>query len=96
MRYMNAHNGNKLNVAIAQNGIFLRFFAAATYGASGFFGGGPAGAAALGVVAGALEVVAGVDPLVAGVEADDPPSAAARRSAERFRRCSGISVTPSR
>jgi hypothetical protein len=33
--YKNAHKGNKLKVAIAQNGIFLRLFAAATRGVSG-------------------------------------------------------------
>ena len=42
---MNAHSGNVLSVANAQNGIFLRAFAAATTGMSGFGGGGPAGAA---------------------------------------------------
>jgi hypothetical protein len=28
--YMNAHNGRRLRVAIAQNGIFFRVFAATT------------------------------------------------------------------
>ena len=58
--YMNAHNGNVLSVANAQNGIFLRAFAAATTGMSGFGGGGPAGAAggAAGVgTAGAVDAV---------------------------------------
>ena len=43
--YMNAHSGNVLSVANAQNGIFLRALAAATTGMSGFGGGGPTGAA---------------------------------------------------
>src|SRR3954452_23798374 len=99
--YMNPQIGNRLSVAIAQNGIFRRRLAAAMYGGSGFGGGATAGVplGALAGVAGAA--AAGVeDSTVAGVAAaagaspgaDSPPSAA-RRSFERFSRCSGISVT---
>src|SRR6187401_1233843 len=48
--YMNTHNGMMLSVAIAQNGIFLRRFAAAMYGGSGLTG-GAAGAAFAGPAA---------------------------------------------
>src|SRR6478736_4138931 len=44
--YMNIHSGRMLNAIIAQTGIFLRVFAAAMYGGSGFGGGGGAAAAA--------------------------------------------------
>ena len=40
---MNNQIGIRLRAAIAQNGILGRFFAAATYGGSGFGGGGGAG-----------------------------------------------------
>src|SRR4051794_12237895 len=102
---MNAHSGNVLSVANAQNGIFLRAFAAATTGMSGLGGGGPTGCAgpADGVrTAGADDVVAGVvpgdgaSPSADGVPPSDaglPPSACARAALLRFSRCSGISVT---
>ena len=44
--YMNSQIGIRLSAAIAQNGIFGRDLAAATYGGSGLGGGGGAGAAA--------------------------------------------------
>src|SRR6188474_2684668 len=43
--YMNTQTGRMLSVAIAQNGIFWRSFAAAMNGASGFGGGGATGCA---------------------------------------------------
>ena len=46
--YMNTHTGRMLRVAIAQNGIFLRAFAAATTGMSGFGGRRPVPAALCG------------------------------------------------
>jgi hypothetical protein len=65
--------GSRLSVAIAQNGIFLRLFAAATYGGSGLGGGGAAGAALAGAAAGAAGVlaatVAGAFSLAAGASA---------------------------
>ncbi len=42
MRYNIAHNGRRLKVAMAQNGIFLRDLAATTYDGSGGGGGGAA------------------------------------------------------
>src|SRR5882672_1329770 len=92
--------GSKLSVAIAQNGIFLRLFAAAMNAGSGLGGGGAAGAARAGVAAGCATAAAadastfaGVA-VVAGASAGaDSPSSAARRSLDRFSRCSGISVT---
>src|SRR6056297_587752 len=107
--YMNAHSGMRLSVAIAQNGILRRCLAACTYTGSGFGGGGAAGAGAgvraggpdaagagvagvvvAGVVAG--EVEAAASPAGASV-ASSPWPIAERRSRDRFRRCSGISVT---
>src|SRR6478609_10615605 len=105
---MHAHTGMRLSVAMAQNGIFLRRFAAATYGGSGLTGGAAGGAAAAPRAAGALDVaaaagvagfvVAGVAAGVAAASAagasESPPCPmAARRSRDRLRRCSGISVT---
>ena len=108
---MNPHTGIRLSVAIAQNGIFLRRFAAATYGGSGLTGGaaGAAGAApraagaldvaatagvAAPVVAGVVAAVAGVDAASAAGASESPPCPMAdRRSRDRLRRCSGISVT---
>ena len=106
--YMNAHTGIRLSVAIAQNGILRRCLAACTYTGSGLGGGGAAGAGAAvraggpdaagaaagvvaaGVVAGAFEVAAAS----LGASAASPPwPIAERRSRDRFRRCSGISVT---
>ena len=106
--YMNSQIGIRLSAAIAQNGIFGRLFAAATYGGSGFGGGGGAGAAAALRPAGAAGAAAAsgvAGALAAGVAAwpSSPPAAspswppprpsAARRSRDRFSRCSGISVT---
>ena len=105
---MNTHSGSRLSADIAQNGIFLRRLAAATYGGSGFGGGGGgrqrgglarrpdrsvAAAAAAGVAAPVVAgVAAGASPPLAA--ASSPPSPrAARRSRDRFSRCSGISVT---
>ena len=96
---MKAHSGRVLNVANAQNGIFLRDFAAATTALSGFGGGGPTGAgggAAGAGTAGALAaVVAAAVPGAAGAlsAAGAPPSACALAAWLRFSRCSGISVT---
>jgi hypothetical protein len=104
---MNAQTGIRLSVAIAHHGILRRCFAASTYTGSGFGAGGAgvggagvraggpdaagvaAGAAAGVVVAGAFE--AGAAPL--GASAASPWPIAERRSRDRFRRCSGISVT---
>src|SRR6476469_2382905 len=97
--------GMRLRVAIAQNGILRRRFAATTYGGSGLTGGagGTAGAPVRGagpVAAGAAAaVVAGADEAAfagavsAGVSGSPPWPIAARRSRDRLRRCSGISVT---
>ena len=105
---MNPHTGIRLSVAIAQNGIFLRCFAACTYTGSGVARGGAGGAgaavrgagpvdagAAAAVVAGAEAfVVAGVlDGAESPVAASSPWPIAERRSRDRLRRCSGISVT---
>src|SRR5262245_41672272 len=106
--YMNAQIGISDNAAIAQIGIFGRRFAAAMYGGSGLGGGasvgagparrpaGPAGAAAAGVaaavVAGAAVGAASAAASPLGGASPPPSPSAARRSRERFRRCSGISV----
>ena len=89
MRYNAAHAGNKASPAIAQNGIFLRDLAAATYGGSATTGFGAGASAAFAGVAGVA--TAGVDDGALSPEAS--PDASARRALERFRRCSGISVT---
>ena len=80
-------------MAIAQYGIRPRDFAAATWGASGT-------AATVTGSAGTAAFTAGVAAAAGTGAADDSPPLApdesppeARRSRERFRRCSGISVT---
>src|SRR5688500_13100486 len=102
--YMKRMSGISASVDIAHHGILLRCFAAATNGGSGLTTGaaGLAGAAALaGAGVAAAAVVAGVaEAGVAGepagsAGADSAPLSAARRSRERFSRCSGISVTNS-
>jgi hypothetical protein len=85
-----------LSVAIAQNGIFCRRFAAATYGGSGFGGGGATDAA--GAVGAGAGFGAGDDDVVAGALAAGASAGAASPVAFAFaawlrlRRCSGISV----
>src|SRR5262245_19402404 len=87
---------------MAQYGIFFRRLAAAMYGGSG---GGGAGGATLASSTGAGDAAAGDAGVAAAagtVAAHEAPSSdagaspprpsAARRSRERFRRCSGISV----
>ena len=105
--YMNSPAAAWLSAAIAQNGIFLRFLAAATYGgrASAEAAGPPVRAALRptgplgggGVAAAAGVVAAGsrrAHPAPPAADASSPPSpSAARRSRDRFSRCSGISVT---
>ena len=106
--YMNSHSGIRLSAAIAQNGIFLRRLAAATYGGSGFGGGAGAGAAAALRAAGPLggggarpvrrrrwwpAPAAGASAAAGRRRRRHPSPRAARRSRERFSRCSGISVT---
>ena len=106
--YMNSQTGSRLRLSIAQNGIFWRDFAAATYGGSGFGGGGGAaaaaalrptgplgGAAAAGAAAAVVAGVAaaGASPPAAGRVVAPEAEHAARRSRDRFSRCSGISVT---
>ena len=89
-KYMKAQIGSKAKPDIAQNGILRRSLAAFTYAGSGFstFTEGAAEA-----FAGAADsVLAGVE-LATGVPPDASPEASARRALERFRRCSGISVT---
>ena len=88
MRYNIAHAGRSAKLVIAQNGIFLRVLAATTYAGSGItaFGAGASFAFA-GAVDAAGVATAGVLSLVLS------PDASARRALERFRRCSGISVT---
>mgnify|MGYP003342616905 CR=1 FL=1 len=82
---MNAHTGNKLSVAIAQNGIFLRDFAATTYAGSGFGGGG--GAASTAIAGAADEVAAFATSFDAGASpVGVPPSSTVRRSFDRLRR----------
>ncbi len=93
---MNAQIGINDSAAIAQNGIFARDLAAATYGGSGLGGGASAGAAAAfrptgpagGAAAGVAAVVAGV----AAGSASAAPSAARRRFAtSEPQRCSAVS-----
>jgi hypothetical protein len=108
---MNPHSGIRLNAATAQNGIFRLLLAAATTGESGFGGGASAGAdaparragpLAIGAAGAAAAAGAGVPSEAASEEVDDsppsalPPVSCARRSRERLRRCSGISVTAGR
>ena len=103
---MNIQIGSRLSAPIAQNGIFGRLLAAAMYGGSGGGGGGGAAAAAALRGVGPEGAAGAASPVVAGVAAAagsplgaaSPPSdeelspSAARRSRERFSRCSGISV----
>ncbi len=103
---MNIQIGSRLSAPIAQNGIFGRRLAAAMYGGSGGGGGGGAAAAAALRGVGPEGAAGAASPVVAGVAvaagsplgAASPPSdeelspSAARRSRERFSRCSGISV----
>src|SRR5215510_9262491 len=89
---------------MAQYGMRFRRLAAWMYGGSGLGGSGlgastgagvaGAGATAAAVVAGTASAGASDD---AGASSDPPPPSprAARRSRERFRRCSGISVNTS-
>jgi hypothetical protein len=77
--------GNKLSVAIAQNGIFLRVFAATTYAGSGFGGGG--GATSAGSAGAADEVAVLATSFDALGSADGvPPDNTARRSFDRLKR----------
>lgn len=94
---MNAHSGNKLSAAMAQNGIFFRDFAATTYAGSG--GGGKELTDALGATGSMVFATEATDCWLCAdaggsdVVATPDPSNASRRSLERFSRCSGISVT---
>jgi hypothetical protein len=80
----------------AHTGIFRRAIAAATSGRTGLGGGATgSGAAAAGAAAGASAAAGSTAALLlaaASSGASSPPIAA-RRSLERFSRCSGISVT---
>ena len=102
---MNPHSGRMASTGAAHIGTFLRLFAAATYGGSGGGGGAAAGTGAAARAAGATAGFStpadssaaplGASEAGAASPALSPPPRpmAARRSFERFSRCSGISVT---
>src|SRR6185369_7980084 len=102
---MIAQRGRKASTGITQSGIFLRFSEARTYDGTGLGGttASSTGATAAGraaAAAGSTELPASL--AAAGAASPPPPASppsppprpsAARRSRERFSRCSGTSVT---
>jgi hypothetical protein len=102
LTYTKSHTGSRATTGIAHKGTRRRRSESCTYAGTGFGGGAGAGAAAAarGAGAGLLAAgdAAGVSP-AGGSPPPDPVSPSTgnpreeRRSRERLRRCSGISVT---
>lgn len=78
-------------MAIAQNGILRRVFAATTYAGSGFGGGGGASTTVAGAADDAVGTFATVVEALGSADGV-PPSRTVRRSFDRLRRYSGTSV----
>jgi hypothetical protein len=100
LTYTNSHIGRSATTGIAQMGMRRRLRDACTYAGIGFGGGGGGGGAAAARAAGAAGATsdeAGGASASDPADPADPPSdgnpSEARRSRDRLRRCSGISVT---